>query len=115
MNTIKYITSGSQSGFHANMMIACLIKFGENPNKETSKKMVWNPTADSYANVLLNKFVGGIGPRNAPRVFLRSLLANELGNYYLTGKKTEGLVESINKLDRAYWCAGQASKLLACI
>lgn len=108
MNFIQFINSGSGRGFHAAMLSACLLKFGENPIKKDSTS--WAPTADAYANRLLDKFVGvtasTYGPSIAARLFLRTLFAIELGNYFLTNIKNEELTKSIEQNDMYYYSKG---------
>jgi hypothetical protein len=107
MNIHTFINQGSGKGFHAVMANACLIKFGENPIKQHGS---WSPTADPYANLLLDKFVGVTGRMYGCsvelRLFLRTLLAMELGNYLLTGVKNEKLTERILDNDMYFWAKG---------
>ncbi len=106
--TLKDLNTGSYKGFHATMLAFALAKFGSNPSKVHKDTSSWAPTADDYANILLDFFVGvttaAYGSINC-RLFLRALLARELGMYLLTGVKTEGLYESVRALDRMYWSA----------
>lgn len=112
MNVIKFLNTGSGNGFHRIMVEACLIKFGEHPKKKD--KTSWSPTADDYANKLLDKFVGIIinfNGSNSIRIFLRAVVANELGTYLLTGNKTPGLFDKVNELDRSYYNEGYPGSL----
>lgn len=98
MQNVTDLYSGS-GAFYESMLTACLIKFGEGKNDHA--------TMDHYANKLLRFFVGGMrSHNNAMRLFLRALLAQELGNYYLTGIKTPGLLESVEKMDKFFWLKG---------
>lgn len=103
MNTIKFLNTGSKSGFHAAMTTAVIAKFGEQPNRDRSS---WSPSKDEYANKLLDVFVGVSCGGNV-RLFLRAVIARELGNYLLTGKKTEGLYEKYRVIDKMYWQFGE--------
>lgn len=108
MNLYEFINTGSGKGFHESMKQACLIKFGENPNKIGVQS--WEPTADNYANKLLDKFVGvttnHYGVSKELRLFLRTLIAVELGNYLMTGNKNEELVKSIEENDMYFYPKG---------
>lgn len=110
MELFKFINAGSGRGFHESMKQACLIKFGENPLKDKKGLSSWAPTADSYANRLLDKFVGvttsGYGVSKEIRLFMRTLIAVELGNYLMTGKNNEALVKSIEENDKYFWAEG---------
>lgn len=113
MKLFEFINTGSGKGFHESMKQACLIKFGENPIKQHGS---WSPTADKYANRLLDKFVGstsrGYGVSMEIRLFLQTLLAMELGNYLMTGKKDEELVKSIESSDKYFWAKGHGYNYL---
>lgn len=100
MSNVSELYSGSGS-FYQSMLTACIIKFGEGENGHA--------TMDRYANKLLRFFVGSMrSHNNAMRLFLRALLAQELGNYYLTGLKTPGLLESVEEVDKFFWFKGNS-------
>lgn len=106
-NIERILNSGSGGAFHNSMKSFALMKFGPNPNK--TDKTSWAPTADRYANQLLDKFVGVTTAHYgnvAMRIFLKAVLANELGNYLLTGNVTEGLLSKFEYLDKYYWTKG---------
>lgn len=109
MKVIDYINTGSGKGFHKDMTNFALIKFGPNPDKSDKDTYSWKPTADNYANELLDKFVGLIPNykgHNSSRIFLQALLAKELGLYLLTGNKNEGLLNKVKDSDTMYWGHG---------
>ena len=115
MTYVQFINSGSGRGFHQSMLSACLIKFGENPTKNKSRGTL-SLTADPYANELLNFFTGVTTSNYGPlpiRIFLRTLLARELGNYLLTGEKDINLVESIKDADLYFYAKGYGRNLIA--
>jgi hypothetical protein len=115
MTYIQFINSGSGRGFHQSMLNACLIKFGENPTKSKSYRRL-SPTADLYDNKLLHFFASSA--KNcyghlSIRIFLRTLIARELGNYLLTGEKDINLVESIKDADLYFYAKGYGRNLIA--
>ncbi len=115
MTYIQFINSGSGRGFHQSMLAACLIKFGENPNKDKLKRRA-SSTADPYANKLLGFFEGVTNSSSGHfsiRIFLRTLIARELGNYLLTGEKDENLVYLIKAADLYFHCKGYGRNLIA--
>ena len=116
MTYIEFINSGSGRGFHQSMLAACLIKFGENPTRSKSRGTL-SLTADPYANELLDFFTGVIvsnlgGPLSV-RIFLRTLIARELGNYLLTGVKDINLIKSIKDADLYFYAKGSGRNLIA--
>jgi len=107
MNISRYLNTGSGHGFHKDMINYGIIKFGTNPNKPYTDKSSYNSTNDQYFNTLIDMFVGvSVGKHIEQRLVLRALLAKELGMYVLTGNKTDRLVETVRKLDSAWWSNG---------
>jgi hypothetical protein len=107
MTYIEFINSGLGRGFHQSMLNACLIKFGEYPGQLYL-------TADPYANELLDFFTGILISKFGPfpiRIFLRTLIARELGNYLLTGEKDINLVKSIKDADLYFYVEGYRRNL----
>ena len=104
---LSYFNTWSGKGFHKDMQTYALIKFGANENKW--KWDGWKITTDDYANQLLDCFAGVTtsyyGSVNL-RIFLRVIIAIELGNYLLFDKKEEGLLERYKLLDKYFWSKG---------
>lgn len=109
---INDLNTGSGGKFYKQMLSFSLIKFGENPCKHPKFPESWKPTSDEYANNLLEFFIGITTERygsKALRIFLRVILANELGQYLLTGNKTNNLYYKVKELDKMYHLSGIGS------